>query len=68
MAIPELDAAITLQSEGIGPLPIPLEVATPGHFRATDVDIPYAGNWTLKITVRTSAIDEQEVFTTLPIR
>jgi copper transport protein len=67
-AIPELDAAITLRSEGIGPLPIPLEVASPGHFRATDVDIPYAGNWTLKVTVRTSAIDEQEIYTTLPIR
>jgi copper transport protein len=67
VAIPELDAAISLPSEGIGPLAIPLVVASPGHFRASDFDIPLAGDWRLKITVRTSPIDEQELFTTVPI-
>jgi copper transport protein len=67
VAIPELDAAISLPSQGIGPLVIPLVVATPGHFRASDVDIPLAGDWGLKVTIRTSPIDEQEVFTRLLI-
>jgi copper transport protein len=67
VAIPELDAAISLPSEGIGPLAIPLVVASPGHFRANDFDIPLAGDWQLKVTVRTSPIDEQEVFATVPI-
>ena len=67
VAIPELDAAISLPSEGVGPLAIPLVVATPGHFRASDVDIPLAGDWSLKVTVRTSPIDEQEVVTRLLI-
>ncbi len=67
MAIPELDASISLPSQGIGPLAIPLVVASPGHFRASDVDIPLAGTWDLKIVVRTSPIDEQSIDTVLPI-
>ena len=67
MAIPELDASISLPSQRIGPLAIPLVVASPGHFRASNVDIPLAGSWDLKIVVRTSPIDEQTIDTVLPI-
>ena len=45
-----------------------LAVAGPGHYYADDVDIPVAGSWKLHLTVRTDAIDEQEVVTTLPVR
>ena len=68
VAIPELDAAISLPSEGIGPIDLPIVVSGPGHYQSNDVDIPLAGNWVLKLTVRTSAIDEQEVFANLPVR
>jgi copper transport protein len=68
VAIPELDAAISLPSEGIGPITIPLVVAGPGHYRATDVTIPVAGDWILKLTVRTTAIDENVVTAVLPVR
>ncbi len=68
VAIPELDAAISLPSEGIGPISIPLVVAAPGHYRATDVTIPAAGDWILKLTVRTTAIDEDDVRSVLPVR
>jgi copper transport protein len=68
VAIPELDAAISLPSEGIGPITIPLEVAAPGHYRATDVTIPVAGDWILKLTVRTTGIDEDVVTAVLPVR
>jgi len=67
VAIPELDATISLPAQGIGPLSIPLVVATLGHLRATDVTIPLAGNWILTLTVRTTAIDEQVVTATLPV-
>jgi copper transport protein len=67
VAIPELDATISLPARGIGPLPIPLVVATLGHLRALDVTIPLAGDWTLTLTVRTTAIDEQVVTATLPV-
>jgi copper transport protein len=67
VAIPELDAAISLASQGIGPLAIPLVVASPGHFRADNVDIPLAGNWSLRLTVRTTPIDEEVLYATLPV-
>jgi copper transport protein len=68
VAIPELDAAISLPSEGIGPITIPLVVAGPGHYRSTDVTIPVAGGWILKLTVRTTAIDEDVLTAVLPVR
>jgi len=67
-AVPELDLSLSLPSESIGPLTVPLTLAGPGHYYADDVDIPVAGSWTLHLTVRTDAIDEQEVTTTLPVR
>jgi copper transport protein len=66
-AVPELDAAISLPSAGIGPLAIPLRVGGPGHYLATGVTIPFAGDWVLKVTVRTTALDEQVVLATLPV-
>jgi copper transport protein len=66
-AIPELDAVMSLPSSGIGPIALPVVVAGPGHFLASGVDIPLAGDWTLEMTVRTSAVDEQEVFVSVPV-
>jgi len=68
VAIPELDAAISLPSEGIGPITISLMVAGPGHYRANDVTIPVAGDWILRLTVRTTAIDENVLTAVLPVR
>jgi copper transport protein len=67
VGIPELDASISLPSRQIGPLPIPLVLGGAGHYVANEVDIPFGGSWQLKLTVRTSAIDEQEVFATFPV-
>ena len=66
-AIPELDASLSLPAQNLGPLSVPLVVGGPGHYYATNVDIPVAGTWILKITVRTDAIDEQVVSATLPV-
>jgi copper transport protein len=68
VAIPELDASLSLPSQDIGPIVIPLVVAAPGHYRATDVTIPVAGDWILKLTVRTTAIDEDAVTAVVPVR
>ena len=67
-AVPEFDLSLSLPSESIGPLTIPMSLAGPGHYYADNVEIPVAGSWVLKMTVRTDAIDEQEVTTTLPVR
>ncbi len=66
-AIPELDASISLPSQSIGPLAIPLAIGGLGHYYATNFDIPIAGTWILKLTIRTDAIDEQVVTTDLPV-
>ena len=66
--MPELDLSLSLPSESIGPLTIPLTLEGPGHYYADNVDIPVAGSWVMKLTVRTDAIDEQEVTTTVPVR
>ena len=67
VAVLELDAAVSLPSSGIGPLSLPMTLVGPGHYRASDATFPLAGSWTLKLTVRTSAIDEQETFATVPV-
>jgi len=66
-AIPELDMTLSLPAENLGPLAIPLVIGGPGHYYATNVDIPVAGNWILRFTVRTDAIDEQVVSVPLPV-
>lgn len=68
VGVPELDAAISLPAQNVGPLSIPLRLGGPGHYLATDVTIPLAGDWILKVTVRTSAIDEQAVYATIHVR
>ena len=67
-AVPELDLSVSLPSQSIGPLAIPLVVSGPGHYAADRFVLPVAGDWILKYTVRTDAIDEQVVRTVLPVR
>jgi copper transport protein len=58
---------VSLPSQQIGPLDVPLEKVGKGH-RTAVVAVPVAGNWTLSVLVRTSAIDEYTKTVTLPIR
>nr|WP_206439952.1 copper resistance protein CopC [Streptomyces scabichelini] len=59
--IPEVKVAFTLESKDIGPLPVvPDRIAT-GHWTASGVQIPMAGNWHIEVTVRTSDIDQVTV-------
>ncbi|MGY0492892.1 copper resistance CopC/CopD family protein [Streptomyces sp. WG-D5] len=56
--VPEVKVALTLESKKIGPLPVvPDHIAT-GHWTASGVQIPVAGNWKVALTVRTSDIDQ----------
>ncbi|MEI7859834.1 MAG: copper resistance protein CopC [Acidimicrobiales bacterium] len=67
-AVPELDASLSLAAEELGPLQVPLRVGGPGHYYATHVDIPITGSWTLTITLRTDAINEEVVPIVVPVR
>jgi copper transport protein len=66
--IPELDASMSLPAQSVGPIAIPLRVGGPGHYLATRVTIPLSGVWQLKLTVRTSPVDEQQVMAAVSVR
>ncbi|GAA3500194.1 hypothetical protein GCM10019016_072990 [Streptomyces prasinosporus] len=59
--IPEVKVALTLSAEDIGPLPVVPDHITTGHWSASGVQIPMAGDWKIEVTVRTSDIDQVTV-------
>jgi copper transport protein len=63
----EVDASVSLPAKSIGPLPVALAVAGPGH-RTGTIAVPMTGSWQLAVTVRTSAVDEATGYLTMSIR
>ncbi len=59
--IPEVKIAFTLEAKDIGPLPVVPDHITTGHWSASGVQIPMAGDWKVAVTVRTSDIDQVTV-------
>ncbi|MBT2413444.1 copper resistance protein CopC/CopD [Streptomyces sp. ISL-12] len=59
--IPEVKLAFTLETKDIGPLPVAPDHITTGHWSASEVQIPMAGDWEVAATVRTSDIDQVTV-------
>ncbi|MEU9353357.1 copper resistance protein CopC [Streptomyces griseoloalbus] len=59
--IPEVKVAFTLSAKDIGPLPVVPDHVTTGHWSASGVQIPMAGDWKVEVTVRTSDIDQVTV-------
>jgi copper transport protein len=59
--VPEVKVALTLDSKSIGPLPVAPDHITTGHWSASGVQIPMAGEWKIAVTVRTSDIDQVTV-------
>ena len=66
--IEELTANLTLPSDEVGPLSVPVQRAGPGHFSAYDFTIPLRGEWMLEVKVLLSDIDEVTVSTTVPVK
>ncbi|MFF5770117.1 copper resistance CopC/CopD family protein [Streptomyces californicus] len=58
MDVPELKLALTLEAKEIGPLPVAPDRVAEGHWSASGVLIPMAGDWKIDVTVRTSDIDQ----------
>ncbi len=58
---PEVKVAFTLAAKSVGPLPVVPDRVTTGHWSASGVQIPMAGDWGIAVTVRTSEIDETTV-------
>ncbi|MCX5398203.1 copper resistance CopC/CopD family protein [Streptomyces sp. NBC_00102] len=61
MEVPEVRLALTLEAKAIGPLPVVPDRLAEGHWAASGVQIPMAGEWKLAVTVRTSDIDQTTV-------
>ncbi|WP_281155653.1 copper resistance protein CopC [Streptomyces sp. HYC2] len=59
--ITELKIAFTLAAKDLGPLPVNPDHVTTGHWVASGVQIPMAGDWQVAVTVRTSDIDQVTV-------
>ncbi|MFE9553700.1 copper resistance CopC/CopD family protein [Streptomyces sp. NPDC006703] len=58
---PEVKVSFTLAAKSVGPLPVVPDRVTAGHWSASGVQIPMAGDWRISVTVRTSDIDETTV-------
>ncbi|WP_405941949.1 copper resistance CopC/CopD family protein [Streptomyces sp. NBC_00207] len=65
--LPEIKVAFTLPAKDVGPLPLVPEQAAPGHWTASGVQLPLAGEWRIDVTVRTSDIDQTTVQKTVKI-
>ena len=59
--VPEVKVAFTLAAKKIGPLPVVPDHIAAGHWSASGVQIPVAGDWRIAVTVRTSDIDQVTV-------
>ncbi|MFD3538032.1 copper resistance CopC/CopD family protein [Streptomyces sp. NPDC058662] len=65
--LPEAKVSFTLPAKDIGPLPLVPDRAAPGHWTASGVQLPLAGEWRIEVTVRTSDIDQTTVQKTVKI-
>ena len=63
----EWRATAALPSAGIEPIEIPLLPLTDNHATG-EINLPAAGEWQLRFTVRTSDIDQATVTATVPIQ
>lgn len=66
-AIEEVTAQLSLPSEDVGPLEVPLQRAGPNHFVTYGFDIPIAGTWDLEVSARLTEFDQPSATTQLPI-
>ncbi|MET8088662.1 copper resistance protein CopC [Micromonospora sp. NPDC005220] len=67
LLVAEWKATVALPSAGIEPIEVPLLRLTDSHAYG-DISMPAAGEWQLKITARTTDIDQATVTATVPIR
>jgi copper transport protein len=66
-ATKELVATATLPSKGIGPLPLRVTPAGPGHYILSSIVLSPGGNWEIKLTDRVSEFDAYTRTVKVPI-
>ncbi|MDT0418359.1 copper resistance protein CopC [Streptomyces sp. DSM 41982] len=65
--LPEVRLSLTLPEKNLGPIAVRPQHLAAGHWSASGVQIPMAGEWQLGVTVRTSDIDQVTVDKTVRI-
>ena len=63
----EVRADLSLPEEDLGPITVSLVDFGQGHLTAEGAEIPFAGDWDLEITVRTSDIDQTIFEVVVPV-
>ena len=63
----EVRADLTLPEEDLGPITVSLVDFGQGHYSAESAEIPFAGDWELELTVRTSDIDQTIFDVVVPV-
>jgi copper transport protein len=66
--VPELTARLRPRDGSSGPLEVTFRRAEPGHYVASPLTVPYPGDWTLRLQIRTSEIDESDLDVPVKIR
>lgn len=66
--VAEVRTELVLNARSLGPFPVPLRHPGRGEYGASGVQLPYPGAWQLRITVRTSEIDETTVAVGVDVR
>jgi copper transport protein len=64
----EVTAQLEQSDRGIGPLDVDLHKAGPGHYTTSSATFGAPGEWTVSVSVRTSAFDEDTVQIGVEIR
>jgi copper transport protein len=64
----EITVTVAEPSQSIGPLPVKLLAAGPGHYVSDGFTLPGAGTWTLVVTDRVDEFTAATASTTFPVR
>ena len=64
----EMTASLARPADGIEQLRVPLLRAGPGHYLSTGTAVPFAGDWTLTVTVVVDDVTRVSARTRVPVR
>jgi copper transport protein len=63
----EVTATLRLPAQALGPIDLSLTEEGTGEFTSEGAELPFAGEWELVVTVRTSDIDQDRLVTTFTV-
>jgi copper transport protein len=66
--VEEMSLTMELPSPAAGPLNVRLAQISPSQYRATDVELPYAGHWKVTLVARAGDLQEYTGTTSLDVR